>query len=132
MTATWRAGRASARDARAGLKAIAAELWSATTACSSSSGPRRRRRLPAPRLLGAYEPVLLGWCSREFLVGAHRLVFTVNGLFRPFALVGGRAVATWRHDRQEIQIEPLGELAAGDAAALDAGRARGAVLPRPA
>ncbi len=106
------------RDARAGLKAIAAELVERDDGLLELVGSPPPARLPAPRLLGPYEPVLLGWCSREFLVGAHQLVFTVNGLFRPFALVGGRAVATWRQTGQEIQLEPLGKLADRDAAAL--------------
>ena len=50
---------------------------------------------PAPRLLGPFDPVLLGWRSREDIVGAHRGIVTTNGLFRPFALVDGRAAGIW-------------------------------------
>jgi hypothetical protein len=46
-------------------------------------------------LLGSYDPVLLGWVSREAVVGDHLHLVTDNGLFRPMALVGGRAMATW-------------------------------------
>jgi hypothetical protein len=107
------------RDARAGLKAIAAGLVERGDGLLELVGSPPPAPVPAPRLLGPFEPVLLGWCSREFLVGAHQLVITVNGLFRPFALVGGRAVATWRQTGKEIQIEPLGKLTDGDASALD-------------
>lgn len=106
------------RDARAGLKAIAAELVTREDGLLELTGTPPPAPIPEPRLLGAFEPVLLGWRSREFLVGAHQLVFTVNGLFRPFALVGGRAVATWRLRSKQVLIEPLGELAPEDAAAL--------------
>jgi hypothetical protein len=41
-------------------------------------------------------------------------------VFRPFALAGGRAVALWQIDGRKIVLEPFGELAATDAAALRA------------
>jgi hypothetical protein len=84
------------------------------------SGSRRIPRLPGPRLLGPYEPVLLGWCSRDFLAGAHDVVLVRNGLFRPFALVGGRAVATWRMPGGQVELEPLEPLGEGDRRALAA------------
>ena len=109
------------RDARAGLRAIASELRERDDGLVDLARRRRAAPLPPPRLLGAFEPVLLGWVSRELLVPEHqqRLV-TVNGIFRPFALVGGRAVATWRLARGEVEIEPFGRLPAKDAAALRA------------
>jgi hypothetical protein len=48
------------------------------------------------------------------------VVVTVNGLFRPFALVRGRAVATWRMPAGEVVLEPFGSLSRRDAAALRA------------
>jgi hypothetical protein len=51
--------------------------------------------MPAPRLLGAFDPLLHGWVSREPFVGRHSGVVTTNGIFRPVALVDGRVVATW-------------------------------------
>ena len=60
----------------------------------------------APRLLGPYEPVLLGWASREWIAGSERVVS--GGVFRAFALVDGRAVATWRAD---MTLEPFEALA---------------------
>jgi hypothetical protein len=65
-----------------------------------------------PKLLGAFDPLLHGWMSRAPIVGAHASVITANGLFRPFALIDGRAVATWRitADRIEVQaLEPISE-----------------------
>ncbi|MGI8863286.1 MAG: winged helix DNA-binding domain-containing protein [Solirubrobacteraceae bacterium] len=107
------------RDARAGLGAIAAELVEREDGLLELTDTGPPAPCPPPRLLGAYEPVLLGWRSREFLVGTDQVVFTVNGLFRPFALVRGRAAATWRLRGGKVSIEPLDELAADDAAALE-------------
>jgi hypothetical protein len=60
---------------------------------SASSG-RGQSRLP-PKLLGSFDPVLLGWASRDDVVGEYRSLVTVNGIFRPFVMVAGRAVGTW-------------------------------------
>ena len=45
---------------------------------------------------------------------------TINGIFRPFALVKGRAAASWSMPRGKVALEPFGRLAKADAAALDA------------
>lgn len=63
--------------------------------------------LPPPRLLGAFDPLLLGWASREAVIGEHKGLVTNNGIFRPFALVKGRAVATWRLPKGKVEIEHL-------------------------
>jgi hypothetical protein len=52
-------------------------------------------RPPPPRLLGPFEPMLLGWVDRTPIVGDRGDLVTSNGIFRPFALVKGRAVAGW-------------------------------------
>ncbi len=50
-----------------------------------------------------------------------RRLVTDNGLFRPFALVRGRAVATWKIVKREVVLgEPFGRLTRADAAALRA------------
>jgi hypothetical protein len=84
-------------------------------------GKRRGRtpEEPPPRLLGAFEPLLLGWCSREQIVGANKTLVTNNGLFRPFALVRGKAVASWKLVKGEVVLEPFGRLAHADGAALE-------------
>jgi hypothetical protein len=53
------------RDARAGLKAIAAELEEAGDGMVRLVGRRAARRMPPPRLLGAFDPILVGWSTRE-------------------------------------------------------------------
>lgn len=75
---------------------------------------------PRPRLLGAYDPLLLGWASREDVVGPHRSLVTSNGIFRPFALVDGRAVATWRLEPGRVRVDPLEPVPPEVVAALDA------------
>jgi hypothetical protein len=108
------------RDARAGLEAIASELDQREDGLVDLAARRPAAELPPPRLLGPYDPVLLGWTSREPLLGARQDVVTVNGLFRPFALVGGRAVATWSMPRGEVVLETFSDLTRRDAAALNA------------
>jgi hypothetical protein len=109
------------RDARAALRAVASELtWRADGLVHLARARRRVAKLPPPRLLGAFEPVLLGWTSREWLVGAHQDLITVEGLFRPFALVEGRAAAVWSLRGREFGLEPFGRLPRGVTAALEA------------
>jgi len=76
--------------------------------------------LPPPRLLGAFDPLLLGWVSRDAVVGPHRHIVTVNGLFRPFALAAGRAVATWTFAGGQVGLAPFAPLDPQTAAALQA------------
>jgi hypothetical protein len=63
--------------------------------------------LPPPRLLGSFGPVLLGWTSRTDVVGPYTTLVTDNGIFRPFAMVDGRAVATWGYVKGRVQLKPL-------------------------
>ena len=106
------------RDARAGLNAIASELREYEDGLVGLTRRQPAAELPRPRLLGPYDPVLLGWTSREDVLGPHQQLVTVNGLFRPFALVRGRAAASWSMPRGEVMIEPFGRLGKGDAEAL--------------
>jgi hypothetical protein len=108
------------RDARAGLEAIASGLVERDDGLADLAKRPPVADLPPPRLLGAFEPLLLGWTSREEVVGPHKMLVTMNGIFRPFALVDGCAVATWRFARGKVGIEPLGKVAKKAAAALEA------------
>jgi hypothetical protein len=78
----------------------------------------RPAELPPPRLLGAFDPVLLGWASREPITGAGDSNFVSGGMFRPFALVRGRAVARWRVERRRVLLEPVAPLSDRDRKAL--------------
>jgi hypothetical protein len=108
------------RDARAGLSAIAAELVEREDGLVDLAGRPAAEPLPPPRLLGAFDPLLLGWTSREEVVGPHKMLVTINGIFRPFALVGGCAVATWGLANGKVTIKHLGKVTKRAAAELEA------------
>jgi hypothetical protein len=108
------------RDARAGLSAIASELIERDDGLVDLAGRPPAAEIPPPRLLGSFEPVLLGWVSRKELLDANQVIVTVNGIFRPFSLVRGRAAALWKIDRGTVAIEPFTRLTKKDAAALEA------------
>lgn len=107
------------RDARAGLKAIASELEEIDGGLVRLAKQPRAAATPPPRLLGAFDPVLLGWTSREEIVGNNTSLVTRNGIFHPFALVGGRAVARWRFAKGAVALEPFESISAPAAKALE-------------
>ena len=107
------------RDARLGLARCGAIQREEGLAELPANRLRAVRLLPPPLLLGAFDPLLLGWASRDPIVGPHRQIVTVNGLFRPFALAGGRAVATWTIAGGQITLAPFAELDPVTRAALD-------------
>jgi len=120
-----------AGDARRGLTAIGSALRQRPDGLAElAAGPGGQDRpggaedgvpaLPPPRLLGAFDPLLHGWTHREPILGPHRQIITVNGLFRPFALAGGRAVGTWRLAGGAVALAPFGPLPEPVAAALRA------------
>ena len=83
-------------------------------------GAQHTAELPPPRLLGAFEPVLLGWTSREDIVGEDKTLVTSNGIFRPFALVDGVAVASWGFAGGKVTVAPFRRLDPDVSAALAA------------
>lgn len=94
------------RDARAGLAAV-----------GEPATPRSGEEPLPARLLGAFDPLLLGWASREWLTGPHDARVVSGGIFRPFGLVDGRPAATWRLSRGAVELDPLADT---DTRALDA------------
>ena len=108
------------RGARAGLAAIAPVLEQRPDGLVDLLRRPAAAELPPPRLLGPYEPVLLGWVSRAPLLGDNADRVTVEGLFRSFALVRGRAAATWTLAGGAVSIEPFGRLSRAVTAALEA------------
>jgi hypothetical protein len=109
--------------ARRGLEAIAGELTERADGLVDLAR-RRRAAEPAPRLLGAFDPYLLGWRDRSFAVasGGERRVHPGGGMLRAVATVRGRAVASWTarraRGRMTIAIEPFAKIAAADREAL--------------
>ena len=96
------------RDARAGLAAIAAELEQLGELVDLARRPKPPSRLP-PRLLGAFDPYLLGWRERAFAISHEhaRRVHPGGGILRAVALANGRAVGTWTRHRGAIAIDPF-------------------------
>ncbi|MEZ5101592.1 MAG: winged helix DNA-binding domain-containing protein [Thermoleophilia bacterium] len=107
------------RDARAGLAAIAPRLLERPDGLVDLAGRAPTPPLPGPRLLGAFEPLLLGWTSRADVVGAHGSLVTANGVFRPFALVAGQARATWRLAGGRVALAGLEPLSVRTTVALE-------------
>lgn len=108
------------RDARRGLSAIASELGARDDGLAELVKNAGDAGLPPPRLLGSFDPLLHGWVSREPVLGASQGIVTVNGLFRPFALADGRAVAIWGLSGGSVRLDPFAPLPPSLARALDA------------
>jgi len=118
------------RDARAGLDAIAAELTlegelvSLTAAAAAPDGSAADGARVPPRLLGAFDPYLLGWRSRAFAVAPEHAdrVHPGGGMVRAVATVDGAAVGTWTRKRRtgEPLVELFAAVTAGDMDALRA------------
>jgi Winged helix DNA-binding domain len=107
------------RDARAGLSAIAGELVQRDGGLLGLRGQMAAAELPRPRLLGPFEPLLLGWRSRDPIVEAGERLFTSNGIVRPVVLVRGRAVGTWALRGEQLELEPFRSISSLDRASLE-------------
>jgi len=108
-------------DARRGLTGIAAQLRDRPDGLAQlTAGRGDASAAPEPRLLGAYDPVLLGWASRTDILDGHQDVVTVNGLFRPFALVGGRAAGIWSWTGGQVVLNRFAEQSPATESALAA------------
>ena len=85
----------------------------------SSGDVEREPRAAAPALLlGAFDPLLLGWVDRSAVLAGHTGLVTSNGIFRPFALVGGQAVGTWGMPGGQVVLTPFASLTPDVEAAL--------------
>jgi len=101
-------------DARRGLAASGAAEPGDVEPCGQHG------RWPDPVLLGPFDPVLHGWPDREWVLGGHRGVITVNGIFRPTALVSGRVVGTWKRGRGTVDLDLLEPVTEADRRVLEA------------
>jgi hypothetical protein len=108
------------RDARAGLGSITSELYTRADGLIDLKGRPPAEAIPPPRLLGPFDPLLLGWKSRDAILGEHDHLVVGGGIFRPIALVRGRAVGTWRLNAGKVAFEPFGQLSRTDEVAVQA------------
>jgi Winged helix DNA-binding domain len=114
------------RDARAGLAAIAASTEEAGGDLVDLADRERPEAEVAPRLLGAFDPWLLGWKDRSLVVPKPfaRRVHPGGGIVRAVATAGGEAVGTWtarrRDGRLAVAVEPFASLSHEVAGALHA------------
>jgi hypothetical protein len=107
------------RDVRAGMRAIASELSELGDGLVDLRKRRPAAELPPPTLLGAFEPCLLGWNSRDDIVGGVPNLVTAGGMFYPFAMVGGRAVARWKLTDGKLELDAFRKIARADRDALE-------------
>jgi Winged helix DNA-binding domain len=112
-------------DARRGLSSVSgllAERVDGLASLAGADGPDAG--LPPPRLHGPFDPLLHGWADRSFVLGSATGIVTSNGIFRPFALVNGRAVAIWSLAAGKIRLTPFAPLDPdGEAALAEDGQA---------
>ena len=92
------------RDARAGLQAIAQHLVQRPDGLVDLHRKQTAPR-PRPRLLGPFDPLLLGWSSRELVVDGSGARVAVGGLIKAIALVDGRAAGTWAMRGGRVQLD---------------------------
>ena len=116
------------RDARRGLRRIAAELDEGEDGLvrlgrrpdGTALAARPEPALPPPRLLGVFDPMLHGWQSRAAVLGRHEPEIVRGGMFGSFAMVGGRAVGTWSLPGGQVSVTLLEGVSAAHRKALDA------------
>jgi hypothetical protein len=109
------------RDARAAFKLASRSL---TDRPDGLLELKRRRPTaapvaPKPKLLGAFDPVLHGWASRELITGKNDAAIISGGLFRPFALVNGTLGARWSLEKGGVAIDPVRRVTKAQRVALD-------------
>jgi hypothetical protein len=83
-------------------------LTDAGQALTDVKAPKREPApLPPPTLLGPFEEILMGWESRDLVLGTNQGVVTKNGIFYPIALSRGKAVATWSMPKDTLVLDPF-------------------------
>ena len=98
-------------DARRGFALTATETRHLDNGMACLAGQDLEPRLPPPRLLGMFDPILHGWADRSFVVGNYPGAVTSNGMFRATALVAGRVAGTWTIPGGVVTLETAGLMA---------------------
>jgi hypothetical protein len=107
-------------DARGGLAAVGGETSTTPDGLVDLAGRDHAPSPPVVRMLGAFDPLLLGWADRGGVLGTHRHVVTTNGVFRPVVLVDGRVVATWGLPGGTVTVDALDGVPLSARPSLDA------------
>ena len=106
------------RDARTGLGAIAGELVQRDDGLVEL-GRAAPSGTPRARLLDRWDPLLVGWHSREPFLDGYPGRHSAETHYRPFAYVDGRAVATWGSRDGTVTVdEPFVRLSPTERSAL--------------
>ena len=99
------------QDCRKGLSSISTELAERDDGLLALRGQEPSGEDPPPLLLGAFEPLLLGWNGREEIVGENWAQLARGGMISPFALVEGKAAGSWRTRGRTITVTPFAPFA---------------------
>jgi len=99
-------------DARRGLRGAATDLQERPGGLVDLAGHKTPQGPRPAKLLGGFDPLLHGWLDRTPVLDGNQSIVTKNGIFRPFALVDGRASATWGMRLGRVSIEPFSRLPA--------------------
>ena len=103
-------------DARKALTGVGVER---ADGLIEAEGALHTDQLPPPCLLGSFEPVLLGWTSRAEILGEDNTLVTTNGIFRPFAMIDGRAVGSWGFAGGKVTMTAFRAVSADEKKTLD-------------
>lgn len=120
------------RDAIRGIELIRDELTSATSDRAEYLMIRANERAEIPKalLLSGFDEYLLGYGDRSVVLDEPRSreVVTVNGLFRPTIVIGGRVVGMWSREigaRQvDVTLTPFRALKPAERRAVESEAAR--------
>jgi hypothetical protein len=105
-------------EARLGLAAAGDQVSTVRGDLYDLAGRDPSTVLRPPILVGPFDPLLHGWTSNAEILDGRTGIVTSNGLFRPFALIDGRAAATWGLARRRITIRSFQPLSPRDRQSL--------------
>lgn len=96
-----------------GVEVSGRRQWMLAAAARMAPPDGRPRKHPAVRLLGAFDPYLLGYAGRELALSPRfaKRVQAGGGWIHPVVIVDGRVVATWRQRRTAaglaVELQPF-------------------------
>ena len=97
--------------ARRALSAIAGEIREMPGELVDLRSRPRATAKVRPRLLGVFDPVLVGWDDRTIVLGRHAAKVANGGMLGPVALADGRAAGRWSLTGKALVLTPFEPLA---------------------